>query len=676
MEENRRPSPEEMLVKLQAEEEMERRREFGRLKIFLGYAAGTGKTYAMLEAARELKRQNIDVAAGYVEPHARPETAALLEGLEQIPFLMADYKGVKIREFDLDAALKRHPKVILVDELAHSNVPGGRHQKRYQDVEELLEHGIHVYTTLNIQHLESLNDMVAGITSIQVKERIPDSVFDMADQVKLVDIEPEELIGRMQEGKIYQGIQAQRALQNFFTRDKLTALREIALRRMADRVNHLAEAERRAHKDGGTFAGEHVLTCISPAPSNARVIRTASRLAYAFHAEFTALYVETRGLQNADAKVKKKRDENIRLARSLGARIATVNGEDVARQIAEYAKVSNVTKIVMGRTAHKILFGQTRKTLVESLNQYAPNLDVYIIPDLTSGNGQRLRFIRKSGGPLWKMKGADFLIMLVIMALSTAAGILLGHFQMTEANIIMAYLLGVMMTAILTEGYICSVLASVLSVILFNYFFTAPVYSLRAYDAAYPLTFAMMFAVSMLTSWNMSKIQSQSEANAKRAYRTEILLTNSKKLRRAQSREDIGCELASQIQKLMNFTVIISMKKGNEIQKPEIYLRRGLDLSRKAELKQMYTSKSERAVLMWVYENGHRAGCTTHTLPDAKAIYLPVMDDDRVFAVVGMVLEERREIGTFEYDLISAMLGEAALVLERIQKMEDMEKIM
>lgn len=663
-----------MLEKIQAEEEKVHRKSFGKLKIFLGYAAGTGKTYEMLEAAGELQRNHVDVVAGYVEPHARPETAALLDGIEQIPFLMVDYKGVKIREFDLDAALKRRPKVLLVDELAHTNAPGCRHQKRYQDIEELLEHGINVYTTVNIQHLESLNDNIASITTIQMKERIPDSIFDKADQVKLVDIEPEDLIQRMKEGKIYQGMQAQRALQNFFTRDKLVALREIALRRMADRVNHLAEEEKKRLGSSEFSTGEHVLTCISPAPSNAKVIRAAARLAYAFHAEFTALYVETRSLQNADEKVKKRRDDNIRLARSLGAKIITVNGEDVARQIAQYAKVSNVTKIVMGRTAHRILFGQTRKTLVECLNQYAPSLDVYIIPDLQSGIGQKVSVAAGVGKGLKSAKGSDFIIMGVMMAASTAAGLLLSRLQMTEANIIMVYLLGVMLTAINTQGYVCSVLASVLSVLLFNYFFTMPIYSLQAYDTSYPLTFAMMFAVSLLTSWNMSKIQKQNEENAKRAYRTEILLMNSKKLRRVKSRKEISNELASQIQKLMNFTVVVYMKAGMQIKEPSIYLRSGIDSQCRDRLIQDYTSKEERAVAAWVFENGHRAGCTTHTLPNAKAIYLPVMDSDNVSAVIGMVLEERREIGTFEYDLICAMLGEAALVFERIQKMEDMAR--
>jgi two-component system sensor histidine kinase KdpD len=315
---------------------------------------------------------------------------------------MADYRGIQVREFDLDGGLTRHPQVLLVDELAHTNVSGSRHQKRYQDIEELLNHGISVYTTVNIQHLESLNDIVENITSIRVSERIPDRVFDHADQVKLVDIEPEELICRMQEGKIYQKAQAQKALQNFFTRDKLTALREIALRRMADRVNHLAEEEKREMGSHDYPTGEHILTCISPSPTNAKVIRCAARLAYAFHASFTALFVETRSLQNADVRVKKRRDENMRLARALGAEIVTIHGENVAWQIGEYAKVSNVTKIVLGRTNHKIL------------------------------------------------------------AAVIAAAYFLKNQQVTEANIIMLYLLGVMVTSVFTEGYICSLVSSVL----------------------------------------------------------------------------------------------------------------------------------------------------------------------------------------------------------------------
>jgi two-component system sensor histidine kinase KdpD len=674
MEETRRPDPEQILEQIRAGEARTQKKERGRLKIFLGFAAGTGKTYAMLEAAQDLKRHGVDVVAGYVEPHARPETSAMLEGLETLPFKMADYKGIRIREFDLDAALERRPRLLLVDELAHTNAPGSRHQKRYQDIEELLEHGINVYTTVNIQHLESLNDVVERITHIEVKERIPDRIFDEADQVKLVDIEAEELIERMQEGKIYQKPQAERALQNFFTRDKLIALREIALRRMADRVNHLAEEEKKVMGTGEFSAGEHVLTCISPSPTNAKVIRTAARLAYAFHADFTALYVENRKLQNADEKTKKRRDENMRLARTLGAKVVTVYGEDIARQIAEYAKIGNVTKLVLGRTNHRLFLGQKRGTMLDGINQYAPNLDIYVIPDLKNKEEHRKYQPDRSAVTkfIGKPDGGDVVVMAAILAVCTLAGFGLWELGLTEADIIMVYLLGVMATAALTRGYISSVLASICSVLLFNCFFTAPRFSLKVYGRNYPVTFVMMLLVGLLSSYIMTKVQKQSEENAKRAYRTDILLTNSRKLRRAYTQEAVGNEIATQIQKLLNLTVIVYLKEDGRIRHPKVYLRRGIDETRQDELKMDYTVRSEQAVAAWVFGNGHRAGCTTHTLPDAQAIYLPVMAEETVTAVVGIVLEEKREIDPFEYDIIMVMLGEAALVLERIWRIEEL----
>ena len=301
-----------------------RKKTRGKLKIFLGYAAGSGKTYAMLMSAHEAKKHKIDVVAGYIEPHNRPDTQALVEGLETIAPMEVVYKGVKLREFDLDAALKRNPRLILVDELAHTNVRGCRNEKRYQDVKELLRAGIDVYTTMNVQHLESLNDIVGSITHIDVRERVPDKVFDHAEQVEVIDIEPEELIERMKEGKIYEPSQAERALENFFRREKLVALREITLRRTADRVNHIAEEERYAMGEMDYHTGEHVLVCISPSPSNTKVIRTAARLAYAFHAQFTGIYVETSQMQEADEKTKAAVKCHMDLARALGADVVTV----------------------------------------------------------------------------------------------------------------------------------------------------------------------------------------------------------------------------------------------------------------------------------------------------------------------------------------------------------------
>lgn len=630
----------------------------GKLKIFLGFAAGVGKTFAMLEAAHVMKNQGVDVAAGYLEPHARAETIAMGEGIEQIPPLLVEYKGIKIREFDLDTSLKRHPKLLLVDELAHQNVEGCRHHKRYQDIEEVLQAGIDVYTTVNIQHLESLNDLVTSITKIRVKERIPDIIFDNADQVEVVDIEPDELIKRLKSGKIYKENQAERAMDNFFAKEKLIALREIALRRMADRVNRIAE-EANPAKEREYFVGEHILTCISAAPSNSKVIRTASRLAYAFHGDFTALYVETPSMQNADQKVKKMLEENLQLARDLGAKIATIYGEDVSYQIAEYAKVSNVSKIVIGRTNHRIYMGQIKGTLVERLTQYAPELDVYVIPDLqTDYSKKKIRLDKE------KLTGTELLKSAGLLAAATVVGAIFKMFDLPDANIIMIYILGVILCSVYTNGRIYSVASSVLSVILYNFFFTAPYYSLEAYGWTYPITFFVMLVVALVTSSVTVRMRRQSKKNAKTAYRTELLLDNIRRLSRAQNAEDVVSEISTQTVKLLNLPVLIYLDKKGKIIGPELYPRKGMTTGDMKE----YTVSEERAVAQWVFQNHHRAGTCTSTLPGAKAIYLPVQSNERVYAVVGIVLEERREIAPFEYGLLSAMLNEAALVLERYHR--------
>ncbi len=697
-----RPDPEALLRKLKKEEEQALQKQRGRLKIFLGFAAGVGKTYAMLEAAREELARGRDVAAGYIEPHDRPDTRALAEGLEEIPPLMVEYKGILLREFDLDAALKRRPRLLLVDELAHTNAPGLRHEKRYQDVEELLQAGISVYTTVNIQHLESLNDQVGSITGIRVRERIPDSVFDRADQVEVVDIEPEELIARLKEGKIYRQGQAERALEHFFARDKLIALREIALRRTADRVNRLAVLEREEGRMGEYHTGEHILICISPSPTCPRVIRTASRLAYAFHGELTALYVETPSLQEAGEKVRKMTEDNIRLARALGARIVTVYGEDIAGQIAEYARVGNVSKLVLGRTNHRIFFGQTRGTLADRIALLAPGLDIYIIPDVgnaeagqngpagglfwwgrragqsdtggsshsfrQSGPGSRPHSFRQSGPggrsyPFRQSVWADCMKMLLALILSTLAGYVFLCLGLSEANIIMVYLVGVLVTAMYCSRRLCSAAASVLSVLLFNFFFTEPLLSLHADGKEYPFTFAVMLAVGLVTSSLMNTVRRQSGELAKKAWRTELLLDNSRRLRRTGNAEEVIREVSSQIRKLMNLPVLFYLYREGRLQGPVFFAAQGEGHMGAEEL----NNREEKAVALWAAGNGRAAGACTRTLPDAKALYLPVQNGERVYAVMGIALEERREIPPFEYGLLTAMLNEAALVFERIE---------
>lgn len=447
----------------------------GKLKIFFGYAAGVGKTYAMLEAAHQVKKEGVDVVAGYVEPHARPDTLALLDGLEILPCKEMDYRGIKLKEFDLDQALQRKPQLILVDELAHNNAPGCRHTKRYQDVEELLQAGINVYTTVNVQHLESLNDLVSSITGIAVNERIPDHVFDRANQVELVDIEPDELVKRLQMGKVYRERQAKQALQNFFTAENLAALREIAMRRTADQLNRTALQE---GKGKSAKAGEHILICLSSAPSNAKVIRTAARMAEAFHSGFTALFVQTPETKELSGENLKRLRSNLHLAEQLGAQISTVYGIDPAVQIAEYARVSGVTKIVMGRINHKQNLITGKKSLADRLIDLT-DLDVYIIPDHQPLYKKPLGKLRVPKARFtWKDTG----IMLAAFLLSSIAGFGFFRAGFSESNIITVYILGVLITAVWTNGHFYGAIASLLSVAAFNFFFTEPRFTFQAND--------------------------------------------------------------------------------------------------------------------------------------------------------------------------------------------------
>lgn len=417
----------------------------GKLKIFFGYAAGVGKTYSMLEAAHKAHYEGKDVVLGYIEPHARSETAALQEGLESIPKKEIEYNGIILREFDLDAALERKPEIILLDELAHTNAQGYRHLKRYQDIEELLKAGINVYTTVNVHHIESLNDIVASITVIEVRERIPDRIFDLSYQVELVDIEPQELIKRLNKEKIYKQDRAVAALDNFFTIENLTSLREISLRRCTYRVNKIYSKSKESH-----LINEHILICLSSSPSNKKVIRTAARMADAFKGTFTALYVETSDAKEMSKDDKRRLNENFKLAEQLGANITTVYGDDVVFQIAEFARLSNVSKIIIGRSRNKKFLFSPNSSFANRLSVLYPNLDIYIIPDneVQSDKGQRLRALKKEQFEisLW-----DLIKSISILFASTLFGFLFYNLGFSEANIITVYILGVLLTSFVTS---------------------------------------------------------------------------------------------------------------------------------------------------------------------------------------------------------------------------------
>ncbi len=645
---DQRPDPDALLRELKLKEET----RTGKLKIFFGYAAGVGKTYAMLEAAHHAKEMGVDVVAGYIEPHVRPETLALLDGLEQLPNKEIPYKNITLREFDLDGALARKPQLILVDELAHTNAAGSRHRKRYQDIKELLRAGISVYTTVNVQHLESLNDVVASITGIAVAERLPDRIFDRADQVEVVDIEPADLLERLKEGKIYRPNQAARAMDHFFTLKNLAALREIALRRTADRLNRAADT------GVGTKAksSEHILVCLSGAPSNANVIRTAARMAEAFRSSFTALFVETSDFKDMSDDNRSRLRANLRLAEELGARIATVYGDDTPLQIAEYARASGVTKIVLGRSNNKRFFWERSKNLVDRLNALAPDLDIHIIPDTYPA----YRAPRKSWNLSERFTVKDALRTLVILAVCTMVGLAFAYLDFSEANIIMIYQLGVLVVAMVTSGRLYSLAASILSILIFNFFFTVPLFTFHFNDKSYLATFLVMFLVAFLSSSLTTRIKRQARLASRQAYRTQVLLEASQTLQKAEGQEAILEAMAVQLRKLLERTALYyPVLPDGTLGQPRFFpVEPTVDTG-------AYLGPDETAVASWVQKNNKHAGATTNTLPNAKCLYLAVRGEGSALAVAGIAIEEGREPDAFEKNLMLAIVDECGLVLEK-----------
>lgn len=561
-------TPEQFLEEIHAEEGKKK----GHLTIFFGYAAGVGKTYAMLEAAHLAIKNGKQVMVGYVEPHSRPQTTALLEGLPTLPCKECQEGKLTLREFDLDGALDEHPEVLLVDELAHTNAKGCRHEKRYQDIYELLEAGIDVYTTVNVQHIESLNDQVAAITGVYVRERIPDKIFDGATTVKLVDIEPEELKKRLEEGLIYRNEQARRALVHFFTTEHLTALREIATRRCADRMNYLANAER-VKKNGNYYTNEHILVCISSSPSNPKIIRTASKMAKALGGKFTAIYVETPSSVDMEETDRKRLLENMRLAKQLGAVTETAYGDDRAFQIAEYARMNGISKVVLGRNNRKKGWFYHSATLVDKLTAYAPGLDIYIIPVSKMANKRKpdLADYRK-----------DFLMVIVI---------------------------------------------SIVCVLGFNFFFTEPFYTFNVTDPRYPITFSFIFFSAFFIASLSFRLKRNEQFATQNARRTRILLEANQALQNAGDVKEVISITMELLNRLSHRSMAYFPYEGNCLRAPQFF---GCDG------KQIEMDGHEIAVAKWVAEHNRRAGATTSTLPDAKNLYLAVRVRQTVYGVLGI----------------------------------------
>ena len=626
----------------------------GRLTIFASYFSGTGKSYTMLKVAEQERQAGTDVVIGLLSCEQWPETKVLAEKFEVLPCKTIVQEGQSDYEIDLEACQKRAPELILVDNLAHLNVDDSHHRKRYQEIEELLKAGIDVYTTLDIQHIESVQDAVFSIQASPVSERIPDRVFDLAAQVEFIDIEPERLQQRLLQQK-------KGELLANCTLAQLSALREIGLRRCADK----AALYTREFQSGKKYrTREHILVCLSSAPSNEKIIRTAARMARAFCCGFTALFVETKEFQWMSSTDKERLRTNIHLAQQLGASVETVYGDEVAYQIAEFSRLSGVTKIVLGRSgkSHHILF--RKPPLTEQLIELIPELDIHIIPD----NGLNGQFAAKHQEIMRRptMSAFDLLKSALLLVLATLIGLLFYNLGFTEANIITLYIFGVMLVSISTKSPVCSFVASIVGVLTFNFFFTEPRFSLRAYDSGYPVTFLVMFLASLLTGSLASKLKSHAKRSAQVAWRTKLLLETNQNLQKARTQEEIISVTAKQLLKIFQRDIIAYLIKDEKPVKPEIFL---VDSSSSPE---RYTSAKEREVAQWVITNNKRAGAGTETLSDSCCTYLSVRTGKQVYGVVGIAAAEK-PLDSFETSILLSVLGEAALALENQKNLDEKE---
>lgn len=636
---------------------MQEEKAYGKLRIFLSYAQGTGKTLCMLDSAHRAKQKGQDVVAGYVECHGRKDALSLLEGLEMLPVSIRKMDGARQREFNLDAALLRKPDVILIDELAHTNEEGCRHAKRYQDVEELLRAGIDVYTTVNVEHIESLNDIVVSVTGKPVTERFPDRIFDLADQVRFLDMEPEELLQKMEEEK--------GNCQDFRSREELVALREIALRRTVDRISH------KAHKMDmrlDSKSREHILVCLSSSPSNKKVIRTAARMAEAFHSNFTALFVENSQTKEQGSEYLKTLRENIRLAEELGAQISTVYGEEPSVQIAEYARVSGVTKIVLGRTNYRRVGVLRGKSLADKLTDLAENMDIYIIPESRSlYRSKRRSLLCGSDEPIaiWQ----DVLKTMAVVAAATGIGGVFFSAGLGSANIITVYILGVLLIAIWTHGYLFGAVASLLSVSLFSYLFTTPRFTFRSVEPDYPVTFVVMLTASILSSSLATRVKKQARQSSQKAYYTELLMNGSQKLQQGKNESEILRLAAEQLSAMLERPILYALAKGERELKFDVYPEK-----QKQELLS-FLNKEEYKAANWVAVNNKRAGASTNTFSHVQNLYMSVRGSQGVMGVVGIPCRYYPQMEVFEKNLMIAIMNECGLIMERKRFSEEKQAI-
>jgi len=654
MNESKRPDPDTLLKQVQEEEARSHR---GRLKIFFGSSAGVGKTYAMLRAAHERKAEGIDVVVGLVEHHGRAETLKLLDGLPAIPRKSYTHRDTAIEEFDIDAALARKPGLLILDELAHTNATGARHPKRWQDVEELLEAGIDIYTTLNVQHLESLNDVVARLTGIWVKETIPDRVFDAADDITLVDIPADDLLKRLHEGKVYIAAGANlRAAENFFRKDNLIALRELALRRTAERVDDQAIAykQREGDKDKPLVA-ERLMVCIGSDALSARLVRSAKRLAGALDAEWVVAYVENQRHYALSRQAQARVESTLRLAEQLGAETAILYGRNAAATIIQEARTRHITKLIVGQSMRsswrRWLFG----SLVDALVQQNSGIDIHVI------SGREKEVIAPPPPRNWLEGLSRYLLALLFLALCTGFGLMVRE-RLEPANLVMVYLLGILATAILS-GRGPVLFFALLSVALFNFFLVPPYYTFEVHDSQYFITFAALLITGIIIGTQTTRLKQQAHFAKRRELTTSALYAMTRDFSASRGYEALSQIAARHIGKLFDATVSVWLPQQEQLACLVSPLESHKDLR-------------EEAAAQWAFDHEQITGFGTSTMPASKGIYFPLRASGQVLGVIGVIPQQAEHNLGEQADLIETFVNQTASALERAHTAEMAEKAM
>jgi len=639
-----RPDPDVILAKVKAEESQR-----GKLKIFFGAVAGVGKTYSMLEAARACKKEGIDVVVGYVETHKRAETEALLEGLEILLSKSIVYKNVTLREFDIDGAIRRKPKLILVDELAHTNAPGSRHPKRWQDVQELLGQGIDVYTTLNVQHCESANDIVAQVTGIVVRETVPDTFIEQADEIELIDLPTEELLKRLKEGKVYLGEQAQAATEHFFQPGNLIALRQLALRYTERNVDSKLMSYKKEHAVTKVWnVRDRFLVCISPSPSAAGLIRAGKRIALDLGVEWIVAYVEP--LAELRLEDRSRVSEMLNFAEKLGAQVVTLSGQDIAETLISYARSKNITKIIIGKPRkprlREFIFG----SIFDKLARKCQDIDLYLLSGDTQG--QSVKF-KPPVLPPFSWKNFGFTINIVILC--TLFNWVLSS-RLSSVNLIMVYLVGITWIAF-RYGRRLSLMASFLSILFFDFFFVFPYFSFKVTDIEYVFTFIVMFGVGFMIAYLTGQLRRQTISMKMREDRTKTLYVLSRELSKSSYPGELFKIALSHIEDFFKCKVVIFVPGKNK----RLEARFG-------EAMQLALDSNEVAVAQWVFEHKKSAGKGTDTLSGSNGMYLPFTGAEKTVGVLGVFsTQEKQFVDPEQLHILEMFVNQTALAVEGAQ---------